>query len=45
MADSRVQVNDSCDSIEHAPQYQPNALNRNYETKLHQHDNRPLYWE
>ena len=44
-ADSRVYVNDSRDNIRQAPEYQPDALNRSYETKLHQHYNRPPYWD
>lgn len=43
--DSKVYVNLSRDAIENAPEYHPDALNREYEGKLYDHYDRPKYWE
>jgi sporulation protein YlmC with PRC-barrel domain len=43
--DSKVYVSLSRESIKNAPEYHPDTLNREYEGKLHDHYNRPKYWE
>jgi len=42
--DSKVYVNLSREAIESGPEYHPDALNREYEEKLHNHYDRPKYW-
>ena len=42
--DSKVYVNLSREAIKNAPEYHPDALNREYEEKLHDHYDRPKYW-
>lgn len=45
-SESRVYVNESRDNIQHAPEYDSiEMLNREYESRLHQHYNRPPYWD
>jgi hypothetical protein len=34
----------SRDIVKHSPEYTPESLNREYETALHRHYNRPTYW-
>ena len=43
--DSKVYVNLSREAIENGPEYQPDALNREYEGKLYEHYDRPKYWD
>ncbi|MGZ9261825.1 MAG: PRC-barrel domain-containing protein [Candidatus Binatia bacterium] len=43
--DSKVYVNLSRGAIENAPEYNPDALNREYEGKLYDHYERPKYWD
>ena len=43
--DSKVYVSLSREAIKHAPEYHPDTLNREYERKLHDHYNRPKYWD
>jgi hypothetical protein len=43
--DSKVYVSLSREAIGNAPEYHPDTLNREYEGKLHDHYNRPKYWE
>lgn len=43
--DSKVYVSLSREAIENAPEYDPDALNREYEEKLHDHYHRPKYWD
>jgi len=43
--DSKVYVNLSREAIKNAPEYRPNAFNREYEEKLYDHYKRPKYWD
>ncbi len=43
--ESKVFINLSCDSIKSSPEYIPESLSREYETKLHQHYSRQGYWD
>jgi sporulation protein YlmC with PRC-barrel domain len=43
--DSKVYVNLSREAIKSGPEYDPEALNREYEGKLHDHYDRPKYWD
>jgi hypothetical protein len=43
-SDSRVYVELSRDSIQSGPEFDPKNLNRDYETRLHKHYDRPGYW-
>jgi hypothetical protein len=43
--DSKVYVSLSREAIKKAPEYHPDALNREYEEKLHNHYDRPKYWD
>jgi uncharacterized protein YrrD len=43
--DSKVYVSLSREAIKNAPEYDPDALSREYEGKLHDHYNRPKYWD
>ena len=43
--DSKVYVSLSREAIKNAPEYHPDALNREYEEKLHNHYDRPKYWD
>ena len=43
--DSKVYVSLSQEAIKNAPEYHPDTLNREYESKLHDHYNRPKYWD
>jgi hypothetical protein len=43
--DSKVYVNISRRAIKNAPEYHPDALTREYEEKLHEHYDRPKYWD
>jgi hypothetical protein len=43
--DAKVYVNLSREAIESGPEYQPDALNREYEGKLYDHYDRPKYWD
>jgi hypothetical protein len=43
--DSKVYVNLSRGAIKNAPEYRPNAFNREYEEKLYDHYKRPKYWD
>lgn len=43
--DSTVYVNLSRQAIGSGPEYDPKALNRDYEGKLYNHYDRPKYWE
>ena len=42
---SKVYVNLSRKAIKNAPEYHPEALNREYEEKLYDHYKRPGYWD
>ncbi len=42
--ESKVFVNLSCELIRKSPEYNPETLNREYETQLHEHYDRPGYW-
>lgn len=42
--DSMVYVNLSREMIKNAPEYRPDALNREYEEKLYDYYDRPKYW-
>ena len=43
--DSKVYVNLSREAIKSGPEYHPDTLNREYEGKLHDHYDRPRYWD
>jgi len=43
--ESKVYVNLSRQAIENAPEYRPDDFNRDYEEKLHDHYDRPKYWD
>ena len=43
--ESKVYVSLSREAIKNSPEYQPDTLNREYEEKLHDHYDRPKYWE
>ena len=43
--DSKVYVGITRESIKKAPEFNPDALNREYEGKLYDHYNRPKYWD
>ena len=43
--DSKVYVSLSREAIKNAPEYHPDTLNREYEEKLHDHYDRPKYWD
>lgn len=43
--DSKVYVSLSREAIKNAPEYHADALNREYEEKLHNHYDRPKYWD
>lgn len=42
--DSKVHIDLTRDAIKSSPEYDPQALNRNYEERLHKHYNRRGYW-
>ena len=42
---SKVYVSLSREAIKNAPEYHPDTLNREYEEKLHDHYDRPKYWD
>ena len=42
---SKVYASLSRDAIKKAPEYHPDTLNREYEEKLHDHYDRPKYWD
>ncbi|MGH7872721.1 MAG: PRC-barrel domain-containing protein [Candidatus Binatia bacterium] len=42
---SKVYISLTRESIKNAPEYHPDALNREYEEKLHDHYHRPKYWD
>jgi hypothetical protein len=43
--DSKVYVSLTREAIKNVPEYHPDALNREYEEKLHDHYDRPKYWD
>lgn len=43
--ESKVYVSLTREAIENAPEYDPDALNREYEEKLHDHYGQPRYWD
>jgi hypothetical protein len=43
--DSKAYVSLSREAIKNAPEYHPDALNREYEGKLHDHYGRRNYWD
>jgi len=42
--EAKVYVNLPRERIKQSPEYQPELLNRDYETSLHHHYDRPAYW-
>lgn len=42
--DATVHLDLSREAIASSPEYQPNSLSREYESKLYEHYDRPIYW-